>query len=82
MAEGNPLRVDVLPSTMLDLARYPAVALSALLNMKKQDPVTAMINKETIKTHLEDFLETFWLQSCYNINRYTNGIKTVPPCVQ
>lgn len=55
MAKGNPLGVEVLPSTMLDLARYPAVALSALLNMKKQDPVTAIINKETIKTHLKTF---------------------------
>lgn len=32
--------LPALPSTMLDLAKYPADAFSALLNMKKQDPVT------------------------------------------
>lgn len=32
----------ILPSTILDLARYPADAFSALLNMKKQDPVTTI----------------------------------------
>lgn len=39
---GGLIRVDILPSTILDLARYPADAFSAVLNMKKQDPVTTI----------------------------------------
>ena len=39
-AEGTGAELLILPSTMLDLARYPADAFRALLNTKKQEPVT------------------------------------------
>lgn len=34
------ISLDIVPSTMLDLARQPAEAFRALLNIKKHDPVT------------------------------------------
>ena len=39
-AGGTSTELLILPSTMLDLARYPADPFRALLNTKKQEPVT------------------------------------------
>ena len=46
----SPLSGHILPSTILDLARYPADAFSALLNIKKHDPVTAIKERKKKKT--------------------------------
>lgn len=48
--------MDILPSTILDLARYPADAFSALLNIKKQDPVTAIKREREKETTFKEKL--------------------------
>lgn len=73
----SPL-ADSLPSTMLDLARYPADAFRALLNIKKQEPVTAMKRKETC---LETNCTATILDISFDINDKKNNYHVVPSCV-
>lgn len=62
------MSVDILPSTMLDLAKYPADAFSALLNIIKHDPVTREEGRKE------------WCFSLLIISLYSDKAKTTGAC--
>lgn len=73
------LWAGILPSTILDLARYPADALSALLNMKKQDPVTTIKTQKQSGTDIKALtvMNMYWQNPFENNNTVSKQLRNL-----